>query len=497
MKKNIVFALLAFISGASLTLAFAPFRIDFLAILALCLFFYLVDKSEGKLKKSLTGLFFGLGFFSTSVSWVYISISLFTQSLPIGVITAIALIILLSFLLPIPFVLAIHFLVNKNSRISKIILYPALWTLFEIFKANVLWGGFPWVSLGYSQTESPLIWYSAIGGVYFSSYIVAFIAILINQLILTSTKNKNIAICAITVVCLYIIGYGLSLCHWYKDSGSPQKVVLVQGDFVQGFKWDYNNFNKMKNYYKEIANKYSNSIIFLPENAIPAYREYTRSYFNELNHVAKEHNNSILVGSLSIDNDKNYYNSSIVVGDGSGTYSKHHLVPFGEYFPIISSFSYSVEKAGLSNFTPGKYTQPLMEMSGNKVANFICYEIAYPEQVRDQLQNAGFISVISDDSWFGDSIARPQHLQISQVRAIETGKYVLQTTNNGLTAIIEPNGKLQSLLPKDTQANLEGTIYSTDSYTIWNKVGMSLIYFIIILSVFISIIFTRVYSNKK
>ena len=505
MKKVNIKSLFPFIitllSGAILVFAFAPFRIDVVAIVSLSIFFYFLSKCDKYRYAFLISLIFGLGFFGTSISWVYISIHLFTQSMAAGLAAAIALVILLSFLHTIPFGVFSYTLTHRSDNYMKLLIYPALWTLFEIVKANLLWGGFPWVSLGYSQTESPLIWYSSIGGVYFVTYLLAFIAVLITFYILpllkTSRKSASsrykLILSILTIVIIYIGGAITSKLQPSEISDQTQKVLLVQGDFIQEFKWNNANFLKMQNYYENIVKQHKDTLIILSENAIPAYRQYQTDYFNGLNKLADKNNNAILVGSLS-NADNKILNSSIMLGKGNGVYNKHHLVPFGEYFPI-KFFGY-IDSVGLSNFDAGDKVQPIMHAFSSPLANFICYEIGYPEQVRDQLQGASIISVISDDSWFGNSIARDQQLQISQVRAIENDRFVLSTTSNGITAIIKPNGYIEKELPKDIRNTLEGTVYKLNTETIWLKIGMALIFLLIIGSIAIAMIIKIITTNQ-
>ncbi|ASG68262.1 apolipoprotein N-acyltransferase [Francisella halioticida] len=498
MKNNIFKAIVTVLSGALLTLAFAPFRIDILAIVSLVIFFHILSRSKKNRSAFFTSALFGFGFFGTSVSWVYISIHLFTQSVAAGLAAAIALVILLSFLHIIPFGTFSYILTRKANNFTKILIYPALWTLFEIVKANLLWGGFPWVSLGYSQTESPLVWFANIGGVYLVSYIIVFIACLITFCICNRSNTKKI-ISSIVIICiLYVCGFIIQHNQPPVKTDQLQKVDLVQGDFIQGFKWDRDNFVKMEKYYENVAKKHKNALIILSENAIPSYRQYLSPYFNMLAKIANKNNSALLIGSLSIEQSNNsskVYNSSIIIGKGHGVYNKHHLVPFGEYFPI-KFFGY-VDSAGLSNFNAGHKVQPIMNAFGYPLANFICYEVGYPEQVRDQLQGAKLISVISDDSWFGDSIARDQQLQISQVRAIENAKFVLTTTSNGITSVISTNGKIEKELPKNTRGILEKTIYLNSYKTIWMEIGMTLIFVLIVFSLIIGVILKELLEIKK
>lgn len=482
MKKIIFKYLPLFISGAILTLAFAPFRLDFVAFISLAVLFYILNNSKSFKETFAISTTFGIGFFSTSISWVYISINLFTQSMAAGLIAAIALVILLSFLQLIPFGIFTYWLTNKSSKCVKLMSYPALWTLFEYVRGNLLWGGFPWASLGYSQTETSLIWYSNIGGVYLTTYITAMIATIVALCI--SSKNIKQSITSIFVIFfIFLGGHAINLNRPDITSEQQQNVALVQGDFIQGFKWDANNFLAMKAYYKKIAEKNKDTLIILAENALPTYRQNISNYLKQLNDITIKNHSAVIIGSLNIDKYNRIYNSSIVVGDGSGTYNKHHLVPFGEYFPI-SFFGY-VDSVGLSIMSQGNAIQPVMTAFGKPFANFICYDVGYPDQVRNQLQGSEFISVISDDSWFGDSIARDQQLQISQVRAIENYRYLLATTSNGITAVIKPDGSIESELAKDTRGVLKAKIYYLTDETIWFKIGMSLIWILISIGVIV------------
>ena len=485
MLKKLFHIFLAILSGALFTLAFAPFRIDFIAFISLGVFFYLISKCSKIRSAFFISLLFGIGFFGTSISWIYISIYLFTQSVAAGSAAVIALVILLSFLHTVPFGIFSHILTKNSKKFTKLIIYPALWTLFELIRGELLWGGFPWVSVGYSQTESPLIWYANIGGVYFVTYLVAFIACLIVFYICSKRNYKKTIISIIIILILYIGGYIISRNQPAVVTNKSQQVILIQGDFIQTFKWNPDNLIRIREYYKNIVSKNKNSLIISPENALPSPRQYNEKYIKELSTIASKNNNAVLLGSLSIKG-SDIYNSSKMIGKGSGIYNKYHLVPFAEYFPI-KFFGY-INSIGLSNLSRGNKIQPPMKAYGYSLANFICYEIAYPQQVRNELQNSQVISTISDDSWFGDSIARYQQLQISQVRAIENAKYVIISTSNGMTAIINPKGDITKILPKNIRATLKSKIYLNDYHTIWTYIGMILVYSIILISFILWII---------
>ena len=133
--------------------------------------------------------------------------------------------------------------------------------------------------------------------------------------------------------------------------------------------------------------------------------------------------------------------------------------------------------------------QPLIEMSGIKIAMFICYESAYPFELRQQLQNAEAIVVISDDAWFGNSLETWQHEQIAQMRAIETGRFMIQATNNGVTSIINQYGKVTGRLPYNQQSVLTGTVEPIAGHTPWLQYGLLPLCLILLSCIIIALIF--------
>jgi len=479
LKTNFLQIITLFLSGVIMTLSFAPFRMDLLAIVSLAIFFYYLGQSKSLVKSYLFAVIFGLGFFSTSLYWVAISISLYTESLAIGIATVSALILTLCLTFHGLFaVFATLFSKHNKEPLLKVIVFPALWVINEILRGLFILGGFPWVYVGYSQTESPLLAYAPMGGVYLISYIVALIAAFIAFFIFTKPKLFKLKYAVVSIFLIYAVAwyYHEFLPSWTPIKGKSQPVLLVQSNFVKGDKWNNNNLLNIQNYVTNIVRNNQNRMIFLSENSIPVFKNNYLNYFDTLDYIAKQNNDSLMIGSLDNKEQDVYYNAATIEGIGSGSYYKHHLVPFGEYFPIISSFKYANDLIGLASFTAGNEVQKPLKMFDNNVSTFICYEIAYAQQVHKNIQNTYFIATITDDSWFGDSIAAYQHLQIDQMRAVENGKYIVQASNNGITAIVKPDGQVQKQLPRNVQGTLYGNVYKTSGYTLWTKYGMNVIY---------------------
>ena len=321
------------------------------------------------------------------------------------------------------------------------------------------------------------------------SFITVFIAISFNHFI-ANLKDKKIAPatgCLAAILITLSIGFILSRIDWTKPYGKANSVSIVQGNFPQMQKWDPMALQTIMTDYYQMTASHPAQLVFWPENAIPTFKPYIEGFLNQVNSLGEKQNSAVLVGTVDAHQNGQYFNAAFVYGKGHGHYYKHHLVPFGEYYPFawfLKPFMHFFH-IPMSSFTQGTAIQPLLNMNGIGVAVYICYESAYPLQVQRQLQNAALIAVISDDGWFGDSLAPWQHEEIAQMRAIETGRYVVQATNNGISSIINPKGKVIARLPQNVQAVLGGRITPMQGTTPWLKYGL---YPMILLGIFFMLI---------
>jgi apolipoprotein N-acyltransferase len=160
--------------------------------------------------------------------------------------------------------------------------------------------------------------------------------------------------------------------------------------------------------------------------------------------------------------------------DTRQVYRKRHLVPFGEYFPVPDWVRERMRLMNLpyTNMTPGEPRQPLLETaSGDRLAVAICYEDAYGTEQLYALPDATILVNVSNDAWFGDSIAPHQHLEIARVRAIEAARFVVRATNNGISAFIGPRGELLQTAPQFEYATLTMNVVPMKGATPYSVVG--------------------------
>ena len=436
--------LLSVLSGALLPLAFSPFNIDSFAFIMPSVLLFILLKSSAK-KAFLVSWIFGLGFFGVGTSWVYISIHQFGNSSVFlaGLITVLLTMYLALFFATFGFVFR-KFFSRKSETIQCLFAFPALWTLWEYLRCE-LFTGFPWLLLGYSQLATPLHGFAPVFGVFGVSFITALIS---GALVLLATRQSfPIKLMSLIFIFGFIgAGFLLSKKTWTTPIGKPIQVSLIQGNIAQSIKWDANFAKQNMSIYKNLTFQHWDSqLIIWPEGAFPFTAEDSLNFINSLSNMAQQHNSNIIFG-VPIENKKttDYYNGLLLIGNNRGGYLKEHLVPFGEYTPLLFIFKGIMNyfQIPMSGFTKGPRHQPLLKLNTILIAPFICYEIAFPMEVLRHAETSNILLTVSDDSWFGKSIALAQHMQMGQMRALEMGRPVLLSTNTGITAFISPAGKI-------------------------------------------------------
>ena len=247
-------------------------------------------------------------------------------------------------------------------------------------------------------------------------------------------------------------------------AGAPFRVSLVQGNIAQDEKWAPEYFEPTLDMYRRLTDAHWDSrLIVWPEAAVPAYEDEVKlDYLNPLEDDARKHGTDILLGIPTYDPAGDaYYNSVISLGSSDGEYHKRHLVPFGENFEFLPAWVRSLLRSmdlPYSSFSPGAADQPLLQAAGYPVGVSICYEDAFGNEIMRALPEAAFLVNVSNDGWFGRSIALPQHLEIARMSALEAGRYLLRTTNTGITAIVDDGGRVLSTAPVGKEDVLSGTI---------------------------------------
>lgn len=480
--------LLALLAGCILPLAFAPLNLFPLAIMVPALLFWLwLGRSPRQ--AFFLGYLFGLGFFATGVSWVSISMYRFGG---MGVLlSGIATVLFILFLALFPALLgwlARHYWPRLSLGSYCLLCLPALWVLLEWVRGWIF-TGFPWLSLGYSQTESPLAGFAPILGVYGVSWAVAFSAGLLLWVWLTIDKARLPGLLA--ALLLWAGPAGLALIDWAQDLGHPLNVSLIQGNISQDIKWRADQRAPTMDLYVKLSReRWDRDIVLWPETALPFFYHEAETFMQELAFEAEMKGGATLVlGApvLSKNGDGRYFNSVVRVGAPSQFYAKDHLVPFGEYIPLKSVLGnlLRILQVPMADFSRGGGQQPLLDVAGHKVGVSICYEDAFGEEVIRGLPEASLLINVTNDAWFGDSFAPHQHLQMARMRSLETARPMLRATNTGVSAIIDHRGRVQATSPQFEVAVLDAQVQAKSGATPYVRVGNWLIVFAMVMSLLV------------
>ncbi len=432
--------------GALLPLAFAPWQWALLVAFIPGVFEKQLHQSKAPVK---TGFYFGLGFFGVGASWVFVSIHEYSDTPLI-----LALIITFGFVALLAGITAlaawIYHRLRPKTFSQRLMIFPALWTLTEAFRGWIF-TGFPWLYLGDTIIDTPMRGFLPIVGVMGVSWIL----VALSMLLIKSWKNIPILIGTV------LVGYGLSLISWTHPSEHAYQVTLIQGNIPQLLKWDPKEADaNFKVYYQLTKTALDSDIIIWPEASLPIPMPYGAPYMNALTDLTKHKNNALLIGELYSAGEDGFLNSAQAVGFGSHRYDKTHLVPFGEYLPFYQTLGPILDNLKLPTPTtiPGKSNQIPLTLKHWQAAVMICYEIAFPMLTLHAAQDSDVLITISNDTWFGNSIGPQQHFQIARTRAIETGRYLLRATNNGITGFIAPDGRVLAKAPQFTATTLTHTI---------------------------------------
>jgi apolipoprotein N-acyltransferase len=462
----------SFISGAIAPLSFSPFDLFPFAIISTALIIYIWIHSNPRSALHY-GYIYGLGFFGFGVSWIHISINLFGGVNIIGAIFLTLLLIAFLSLFPAITGYASRKLSLKSyPNISTILLIPVLWTLGEWVRSWIF-TGFPWLSIGYSQTNSSLHGYAPIFGVFGISFLTILSSTIIVTLFLSNRKRK-IVLCTIFLL-TWACGWLSGIIKWTKPTQEKISVALIQGAVPQEVKWHPDMRQPTKDLYEELTLPHvQKDLIIWPEAAIPAYYHQSEDYINKLLETTRTNQNHLLTGMPTYDrNSEKFFNSVVFLGDDISFYHKKHLVPFGEYLPLKMLLGKFIEyfKIPMASFSSGPDVEPLLDAKHYKIGISICYEDTFGNEIIHSLPDAGILVNISNDAWFGDSVAPHQHLQMARMRAMETGRFLLRATNTGITAIINEKGQIISRLPQFKPASLTGNVSLFRGSTLYSRYG--------------------------
>jgi apolipoprotein N-acyltransferase len=319
-----------------------------------------------------------------------------------------------------------------------------------------LFTGFPWLAVGY--TQAPAGWlagYAPLGGLYAVSWLLAVSSGLLAMLwYFRRDRSLALKIAVAGVLGAIWMGGGmLQRIEWSEPAGDPVKVALLQGNIPQDQKWLAEVRAATLEQYRQMALSADARLIVFPETSLPMFfDQLPRDYLRSLLQHADKKGGDILLGTVertSAEGTFDYYNSVIAFGaSGPQNYRKSHLVPFGEFIPFGFKWVLAILKIPLTDFSSGDAAQKPLKVAGQRVAANICYEDAFGSEIIRQLPEATMMVNVSNVAWFGRSWAADQHFQMSQMRSLETSRWMLRATNTGLTGAIDEKGLPVAVLPQ-------------------------------------------------
>lgn len=478
-------SIISLVAGAAITLAFAPIDYAVIAIISPAVLFYLWYNASPK-SALITGYTYGLGMFGTGVNWLHISINLFGGINLAGALFATYTLVAFLALYPAIVGWAGRKYFSQNNLAWLLLAIPALWVFAEWCRSWIL-TGFPWLNLGYSQTETALVGYAPVFGLYGISWLVCINAALLVY-IFHATRIKKL----ITLIVLVLI-WGISITsnsiQWTTPDADEKTVAIVQAAIPQEMKWQPEIQQRTIDLYLGLSGDYWGKVdlIVWPETAIPMFYHQAGQLIDDIKAVSAFHKTDFLAGIPYMNlYAKKYYNSVMVIGSNNGLYHKRHLVPFGEYLPLDKWMRPVLDmlRIPMSAFTSGS-NRPLLEVAGVPAGVSICYEDVFGEEIIDAMPEAKFHINVSNDAWFGDSLAPHQHLQMARMRAIETGRYLVRSTNTGISAIIDERGKIISRSPQFEPDVLVGTVRMFSGTTPYSLFGNWLVIIMSILTLLV------------
>jgi apolipoprotein N-acyltransferase len=365
---------------------------------------------------------------------------------------------------------------RRLGAVRSVVLIPFLWVGLEVVRFFP-WGGFPWCLLGYSQAGVlPVVQLASLTGIHGISLLVVFVNVAVAYCLTEPGVRKAAIVCApVLVVLAALFGFGFSQLSRPLPEAAFH-VAVVQGNVRQDRKWETEYADAIFSDYlrlSETAAGQGSRLVVWPESATPFHFDGTPELAGSMKRFAKEFDAYLLFGSDDYDSEKAFNGAKLISPEGevSLRYHKNILVPFAEYVPMRWLFFAENLMEGVSDFSPGSGVQSAPVDEGI-VGAFICYEAIYPGLVRRFVQGGtGLLVNLTNDAWFDRSSAPHQHFWMAVVRAVETRRYMVRAANTGISAIVDPYGRVLKRSELFEQTLVTGKIAFRNDETLYVRYG--------------------------
>ncbi|MBQ8870623.1 MAG: apolipoprotein N-acyltransferase [Alphaproteobacteria bacterium] len=494
----------ALVLGFLSALAFPPTHAFVLFLFAFCIAFKIADKSDTYKKVCAFSYWFGFAYFITGFYWI--GNALLVDIVSFGWLYPIALFCIGGFfglfMIP-PFVIWHYF--KDCGAWNKVFAFACVWVLLEWVRSFIL-TGFPWNMLGTVFAFNDVLIQSAS---VFGTYGLSFLALIITGCVYvffeTGKKSALMVLCMIVAV---MVAFGIWRTNKYQSDDSDIMVRLVQPSIPQNMKWDRkeleNNFFEYVNLSSQQGLKNVDFVVW-GETALPFDIEQNYEYKEHIKKAVPD-NGYLITGVVRFGVESGayrLYNSMYVIdknADIADFYDKNHLVPFGEYIPFRKYLPDWIRPIAntIAEFATGEKLKSIKLEDYPPFGALICYEIIFPDDVVNRKNKPEWLVVLTNDGWYGNSSGPYQHLVATKLRAVEEGITIVRSANSGISAVIDPLGRILNQIPlhKKAYSDIKLPQYKT-LYTTYANGGKKIFFWAILLILLFLVIQRRVVCYVK
>ena len=483
---------ICFLLGGLYTLSFSPYNIVFLSFLSVIFFLILLDLEFMK-DSILKSLSFSIGYFLIGTYWLKNVINNFSDAsslLSIAMVFIFILYLSLFIIIPIIFVTFINqrLIINKNYLL---IILAILITLFEVVRAH-LFTGFSWFNFGQAAINTPLDYFFPVFGVHGLTFIIFMMAIIFINIIKSGNRNFFASLAFIFVV-IYVIIFNK---NWTSLTNKEISIFIIQPNLQNKISYSNEDILNRMNILRKMTVSQTNKnvdIILWPEAPLPiVYNKLENTFYKNIISDIPKHTS--LVTGIFYQSEEIIYNSIINASNNISIYHKKHLVPFGEFLPFRESLAFLYKSIGIKMYD----IKPGDNVSSINIKNFvahslICYESIFSQGSLIKNEKSDFIINVSNDGWFGESLAPYQHLDALIMRSLENQRYSIRSTNTGISAVISPFGEIEEYIQFNEKGVISKKIFARNGHTPISKYGYSILY----LFIFAIFLYSTLYFNIK